>query len=135
MQEPQWVSIGAALAMHERQIAEHGGGTGVRDSTLLESALMKPQNLFYYADNAISFPRLAASYAYDIATNHPFINGNKRTALVVSRSFLLLNGYNLVATQEEKYRAIISLASGLWSEEELADWFERSGFFACSLKG
>jgi len=123
MQEPNWISKESVLAMHDRQLAEHGGGSGVRDDGLLESALMKPQNLFLYSENEVDYPRLAASYAYGIATNHPFIDGNKRTALVASRTFLLLNGYNLIASQEEKYRAIISLASGAWSEEELAAWF------------
>lgn len=123
MQEPHWISKDAALAMHDRQLAEHGGITGVRDEGLLESALMKPQNVFLYADGPVDFARLAASYAYGIATNHPFLDGNKRTALVVSRTFLLLNGHNLVATQEEKYKAVIALASGQWSEDELAAWF------------
>lgn len=123
MQEPYWISKEAALAMHDRQLAEHGGIAGVRDEGLLESALMKPQNVFLYAENNVDFARLAASYAYGIATNHPFLDGNKRTALVVSRTFLLLNGYNLVATQEEKYRAIIALASGEMGEDELTAWF------------
>ena len=123
MKEPIWISKGAALAMHDRQLAEHGGITGARDETLLESALTKPQNVFLYSEGHVDYARLAASYAYGIATNHPFLDGNKRTALVVSRSFLLMNGYNLIASQEEKYRAIIGLASGQMSEDELIKWF------------
>jgi death-on-curing protein len=123
MQEPLWIGKEAALAMHDRQLAEHGGIEGVRDEGLLESALAKPQNVFFYANEQVDMARLAASYAYGIATNHPFLDGNKRTALVVSRAFLLLNGYNLIASQEEKYLAIIGIASGEWSEEELSAWF------------
>lgn len=123
MQEPHWIDKAAALAMHDRQLAEHGGMAGVRDEGLLESALMKPQNVFLYSDGSVDYARLAASYAYGIATNHPFLDGNKRTALVVSRTFLLLNGYNLVTTQEEKYKAIIALASGQWTEDQLTAWF------------
>ncbi len=123
MKEPIWISKEAALAMHDRQLAEHGGVAGVRDEGLLETALMKPQNVFLYSKTPVDFARLAASYAHGIAKNHPFLDGNKRTALVVARSFLLLNGYNLVASQEEKYKAIIALASGEWNEDQLAQWF------------
>lgn len=124
MKEPLWIDKAAALAMHNRQLAEHGGGAGVRDEGLLDSALARAQNLFLYSEAPVSLARLAASYAWGIVTNHPFIDGNKRAALVVSRTFLLLNGYNLVATQEEKYKAIIGIASGAWDEDRLAAWFE-----------
>ena len=123
MQEPYWILKEAALAMHSRQLAEHGGLDGIRDQSLLESALARAQNTFFYSDEPADMTVLAAAYAYGIATNHPFVDGNKRTALVVSRTFLLLNGYNLVASQEEKYRAIIKLASGEWGEDALAAWF------------
>lgn len=123
MQEPHWITKDAVLAMHERQLAEHGGGSGIRDEGLLESALGRPQNLFVYADTSVSVINMAASYAYGIATNHPFVDGNKRTALVVARTFLLLNGYNLEASQEDKYTAIIKLAAGEWDEKALAQWF------------
>ncbi len=123
MQEPHWISKDAALSMHNRQLAEHGGGDGVRDETLLESALARPQNLFCYSDKPVNMARLAASYAYGIATNHPFVDGNKRTAHVVARTFLLLNGYNLIASQEDKYKTILALAAGEMDEETLARWF------------
>jgi death-on-curing protein len=78
------------LAIHDEQVAEHGGGAGVRDEGLLESALSRPQNLFGYETAAL--PQLAAAYAYGICKNHPFVDGNKRTSLVVAELFLALNG-------------------------------------------
>jgi death-on-curing protein len=126
MQEPFWITKEAALAMHERQLAEHGGISGIRDNGLLESALARPQNLFVYSDTAVSIPRMAAALAYGIATNHPFLDGNKRTAHVAARAFLLLNGYNLEATQEDKYLTIYKLAAGDLTEEALSDWFEKN---------
>lgn len=126
MKEPEWVSKEAALAAHERQLSEHGGLPGIRDEGLLESALAKPQNVFFYSDSPVDMPRLAASYAYGLATNHPFLDGNKRTALVVSRLFLRLNGYNLVTSQEDKYETIIALASGKLDEEKLTEWLQKN---------
>jgi len=122
--EPQWITKEIALAMHARQLAEHGGLEGMRDEALLESALARAPNLFFYADEPVSMARLAASYAYGIATNHPFLDGNKRTAHVVARTFLLLNGYNLIASQEDKYQTIMDLAAGKMDEAALAKWFE-----------
>lgn len=124
MQEPHWITKEAALAMHDRQLAEHDGLTGLRDVGLLESALARAKNLYFYSGLEASMTDLAASYAYGIATNHPFIDGNKRTALVCSRAFLLLNDWNLEASQQDKYIAIISLASGEWDEDRLATWFK-----------
>ena len=124
MQEPHWITKMGALAMHDRQLAEHSGSDGVRDEGLLESALGRPQTLFLYSDDPVTVPRMAASYAYGIATNHPFVDGNKRTAHVVARTFLLLNGYNLIASKEDKYQTIYDLAAGNLTEEELAKWFE-----------
>lgn len=117
----KWLRIDAVLAMHKRQIAEHGGGDGVRDIGLLESAMARPRNIAVYEPDA-DIARLAAAYAFGIAKNHPFIDGNKRTALVACRTFLLLNGYQLTATPTEKYLTFLSLAEGSVSEEELADW-------------
>lgn len=126
MKEPHWITKAAALAMHNRQLAEHGGGDGVRDEGLLESALARAQNLFFYSDDPVTYPRMAAAYAYGIATNHPFVDGNKRTAHVAARTFLLLNGYNLIASQEEKYKIIYDLAAGEIDEDTLAKWFEEN---------
>ena len=117
-----WVREDVVLAVHLRQLAEHGGGEGIRDEGLLKSALARPQNLLAYGDPPPDLAGLAAAYAYGIARNHPFIDGNKRTALIVARLFLLLNGRNLLATQEEKYSTFLALAAGKLEEEELANW-------------
>jgi death-on-curing protein len=116
-----WVNKETVLAIHSRQIAEHGGSDGVRDKGLLLSALARPQNLFSYLDGA-DVAALAASYAFGIAKNHPFVDGNKRTVLVVMRVFLALNEIEFRATQEEKYVTILKLAEGNLTEDELADW-------------
>jgi death-on-curing protein len=117
-----WVREDVVLAVHLRQLAEHGGGEGIRDEGLLQSALARPQNLLAYGDPSPDLASLAAAYAYGIARNHPFVDGNKRTALIVARLFLLLNGVDLVATQEEKYSIFLALAAGELSEEDLANW-------------
>lgn len=122
MAEIKWILEQTASAIHKRQIAEHGGSDGVRDEGLLLSALARPQNLLAYSEETPDISALAASLAYGIAKNHPFIDGNKRTALVVMRTFLQLNGYNLNATQEEKYLTFLKLAEGNLSEEELTNW-------------
>jgi death on curing protein len=124
MPEIKWLLEETVYAIHKRQIAEHGGGDGLRDEGLLLSALARPQNLLAYSEETPLISALAASLAYGIAKNHPFVDGNKRTALVVSRTFLLLNGYELNASQEEKYLTFLKLAEGNLSEEELADWFK-----------
>lgn len=117
-----WVREDVVLAVHLRQLAEHGGGEGIRDEGLLQSALARPQNLLAYGDPPPDLASLAAAYAYGIARNHPFIDGNKRMALIVARLFLLLNGSDVVATQEEKYSTFLALAAGQLSEEEVANW-------------
>ncbi len=104
------------------QLAEHGGSDGIRDETLLDSALAKPHNVFAYGDNPDLF-RLAASYAFGIARNHAFIDGNKRTALVVSVAFLNRNGWDIEAPREEVYSIFLRLAEGQVNEDQLADWF------------
>ncbi len=116
-----WVAQEVAIAVHAEQLSEFGGGEGVRDFGLLESAMARPQNLEQYGDPDIS--ELAASYAYGIARNHPFIDGNKRTAAVISETFLMLNGATLAATDAELVVAFVALAAGELSEDELTDWF------------
>jgi death on curing protein len=116
-----WVATDVALAAHREQLAEHGGGQGVRDERLLDSAMARAPNLAAYGEPDAA--ALAATYAYGIARNHPFVDGNKRTAAVVSETFLVLNGYALNATDAELVVAFLALASGDLSEEELADWF------------
>ena len=117
-----WIDRTLALAIHERQMAEHGGGTGVRDEALLESALAKPQQLFAYGDPPPDLAALAASLAFGLARNHPFVDGNKRTAHVAYRVFLALNDAELDASSEEKYLHMLSLAEGSLTEAEFADW-------------
>jgi death on curing protein len=122
--QPLWISKKAVLAMHSEQLAEHGGSDGLRDETLLDSALAKPLNVFAYADEPDIF-RLAASYAFGIARNHAFVDGNKRTALVVSITFLDRNGWDIVAPKEEVYFTFLHFAEGKLNEAELADWFSK----------
>ena len=117
-----WLLEETIIAIHHRQIAEHGGGEGLRDEGLLSSALARPQNLFAYGHPPPDLAALAAAYAYGIARNHPFIDGNKRTALIAARTFLLLNGVILEAGQDEKFLTFQSLAAGSLTEDELADW-------------
>lgn len=117
----EWISADAAFAIHEFQIAEHGGSSGLRDEGLLLSALARPENLHAYGEN-VDMAALGAAYAFGIAKNHPFVDGNKRTALVVMRTFLALNGVEFDASQVEKYTTILKLAEGSLSEEELVDW-------------
>ncbi len=119
--EPVWLDANVALAIHERQLAEHGGGIGVRDEGLLESALGRPVNRWAYGEDDLC--ALAAAYAFGVARNHPFIDGNKRTAWVLARLFLRLNGAVLIFAPEDAIRTVLALAAGELSEDELADWF------------
>lgn len=119
--EPVWLDERLALAIHDRQLAEHGGGAGVRDAGLLASALTRPQNRWAYGD--VDAAELAAAYAYGIARNHPFVDGNKRTAWVLARVFLAINGRELTFSANEAIAVMLALAAGELSEAELADWF------------
>jgi death-on-curing protein len=121
MIEPIWVELPEVLAAQDMQIAQHGGSPGIRDANMLDSALARPKNLYLYDENA-TLQHLAASYAFGISRNHPFVDGNKRTALVVCEGFLRLNGIVIEVSPQEKYRAYIDLASGSLSEREFADW-------------
>ena len=120
-----WLLEETLIAIHHRQIAEHGGSEGLRDEGLLLSALARPQNLLAYGEPPPDLASLAATYAYGIARNHPFVDGNKRTALVAARTFLILNGVDLEATQDDKVLTFLNLAEGAISEEELADWIRK----------
>jgi death on curing protein len=122
MKEPRWLLDSVVPAIHRRQLAEHGGLDGIRDAGLLASALARPKNLFAYGSPKPDVAALAASYAFGIARNHPFVDGNKRTAFVVCRVFLKLNGHDIRATESEKYVEFIGLAEGNVSDEELAEW-------------
>ena len=124
MHAPIWILPEVVLAIHKRQLAEHGGSEGVRDLGLLDSALARAQNLFVYSNGEANLPRLAAAYAFGIARNHPFVDGNKRTAFVICILFLKLNGCTIEATQEQLYEIFISLANGSLTEDELWHWIE-----------
>jgi len=120
--EPQWLLESSVLAIHHEQLAEHGGLDGVRDPGLLSSALMRPRNLFAYTPDAADLQALAASYAFGIARNHPFLDGNKRTAYVACRTFLIINGADFQASPSEKYDTFLALAEGQLTEDDLAAW-------------
>jgi death on curing protein len=122
VQDLVWIRDEVVLAIHRRQLAEHGGLEGIRDEGLLQSALHRPKNLLAYAESPPDLADLAAAYGYGIVKNHPFMDGNKRTAYIVMRTFLKLNRYDLQASDEEKYQIWIDLATGKISEMELAEW-------------
>ena len=122
----RWISEEAILAVHEEQLAQHGGGSGIRDMGLLQSALARPQNLLAYGDPDAA--DLAAAYAYGIARNHPFIDGNKRTAAVAAVLFLWFNGLETRIGEAELVVTMLALAAGELGEDELAAWLrERIG--------
>jgi len=122
--EPRWLGRLAVDEAHFRQIREHGGAHGLRDEGALESALARPQQRWQYDDEA-TLPDLAAAYAFGLARNHPYVDGNKRVALVVMVSFLDRNGLELTATNAEAASTMLALASGETSEGELAVWITR----------
>lgn len=116
-----WVDSAVAEAAHNEQLAEHGGAEGLRDPNMLESAMARPLNLVAYGNPDVA--ELAASYAFGIARDHPFVDGNKRTAAVVSETFLVLNGYRLVCDDVELVMTFLSLAAGELTVEALTEWF------------
>lgn len=115
-----WIDPAVAAAIHDEQIAEHGGAPGVRDPGLLESALARPQNIEAYG--AADVFLLAAAYAFGVAKNHPFVDGNKRTALVLCELFLELNGWRNEASDAETLVAVLDLAAGDLDEDGFATW-------------
>jgi death on curing protein len=118
--EPRWLDIEIVIAIHEEQLAEHGGGAGLRDRGLLESALERPRNKWSYENAPLA--ELAAAYAYGLARNHPFIDGNKRTALLALYTFLGLNGIEFDVPEPEAAAMILALAAGEIDEPALARW-------------
>jgi death-on-curing protein len=120
-----WIEKPLAVAIHERQLAEHGGSSGLRDETLLDSALARPQQRYAYGDPAPDLADLAASLVFGLARNHPFVDGNKRTAAVVCESFILLNGSVLHAEDLELYPLYVALDEGSLSDAEFADWLRQ----------
>jgi death-on-curing protein len=122
----RWVGAAVVYAVHDRQLAEHGGRSGIRDRNAVEAALARPQQLVSYGEPDIA--DLAAAYAYGLARNHGFMDGNKRTAWVVARLFLADNGYQLHFDPVEAVRITEALAAGTIEERQLAQWF-RERFF------
>jgi death on curing protein len=120
MNEPFWLTVAMIVAIHDEQLAIHGGSAGLRDQSLLESALDRPRNKWAYEQAAL--PELAAAYGYGIARNHPFIDGNKRTALLAIYTFLGVNDVDFVVPEADAAAMILSLAAGEVSEESLARW-------------
>ncbi len=116
-----WIPLDAVLAIHDEQISEHGGIGGVRDLAMIDSALARPRNLLAYGHPDAA--ALAAAYAFGLCSNHGFLDGNKRTAYVVAESFIDLNGCTMDAPDEEVVRAMLAVASGVMSEEQLVKWF------------
>ena len=119
--EPTWLDRPIVEALHADQILEHGGSLGIRDEGLLESALSRPQQKWHY-EPGTDLGTLAAAYAFGIAKNHPFIDGNKRAALVATYTFLAINDWELEAAEPETVAAILGTADGSLSEEDLASW-------------
>jgi death-on-curing protein len=124
MSTPVWLSRQALELLHSESISEHGGTDGLRDEGLFESALARPQNLHAY-EGVTEVSRLAASYAFGLAKNHAFVDGNKRVAFIAAALFLRLNGYRLVADQAEATLVILSVASSAFDEMALADWIRK----------
>ena len=124
MSQPFWLSKVAILAIHGRLLAEHGGASGLRDESLLESALAAPLNHFEY-DQADVFV-LASTYAYALTSNHPFVDGNKRTAFAAAGIFLELNGYRLTASEPDAVLAVLALSRGEMNAEDFCKWLRIS---------
>jgi death-on-curing protein len=119
--QPRWLLVNVILAVQETTIAEHGGAAGLRDRGLLDSTLARPRNLLAYSDEVSEFD-LAACYAYGLARNHCFVDGNKRVALTAALTFLELHGWRLEASREDRIRTFLRLAAGEISEAELSQW-------------
>lgn len=126
MEEPIWIILPAAEAMHAELIREHGGSYGVRDEGLIESALARPQQRWAYGGDEVDLADLAAAYAFGLAKNHGFVDGNKRVAFIVMYSFLRANGLRLAASEPETYAVMIDVATGELSEVDLARWLRAS---------
>jgi death on curing protein len=120
MSEPTWIGDELVLAIHDRQLVEHGGAEGLRDEALLQSALGRPLNHFAYESTDVV--ELAAKYTAGIVQNHPFIDGNKRTGFVVGVLFLELNGYRFTASEEAAAQSVLELAAGTMDERGFCEF-------------
>jgi death on curing protein len=124
MSEPVWIDYELVLAIHDRQLVEHGGAEGLRDEALLQSALGRPPNHFAYESSDVV--ELAAKYTAGIVQNHPFVDGNKRTGFVVGVLFLELNGYRFTASEEAAAQAVLELAAGTMDERSFCEFLRAS---------
>jgi len=124
MNEPVWITEPEVLAIHDRQLTEHGGASGLRDPGLLGSALARPQQFFAYGDPDTA--TLAAAYTAGIVRNHPFVDGNKRTGFVIGILFLELNGHRFTASEADATQAVLSLAAGEMTEETFIAWLRNN---------
>ena len=122
----RWVRPDVVFAIHDEQVAEHGGAPGIRDRTVIESALARPRHLVDYVDPPPDAAALAAAYAYGLARNHGFMDGNKRTAFVVALVFLLDHGLALAADDAGAVRSMLATAAGTITEADLADWIRQN---------
>lgn len=127
--EPKWLAKKALLLLHEESITFFGGGAGLRDEGLLDSALARPVNQFLYRPES-TLAELAAAYGYGLARNHAFVDGNKRVAFLAMGLFLRCNGYRLVAKQVDAIRVVMSLAAGEVTEQDLAVWITQNATVA-----
>jgi death-on-curing protein len=127
-----WLDLAVLNAVHEEQLLEHGGAAGVRDAGLFESALARPQHLAAYGEPGSA--ELAAAYGYGLARNHPFVDGNKRTAFVAVELFLALNGQQLAASDADCVMTMLALAAGELSEAEFAAWITAHLQPACTFR-
>jgi death on curing protein len=118
----EWLTIADVLAIHDEQIAEHGGSDGVRDMNVIESAIARPRQLVNFGDPTPDMAALAATLAFGLAKNHGFVDGNKRTSAVATETFLALNGVKVTASDEEIVQVWTDIGAGQMGEDELADW-------------
>jgi death on curing protein len=128
--EPLWIEVCDVLAIHDRNLAVHGGLAGIRDQGLLDSALARPRQHYTYADSP-SIVEMAALYTAGIVRNHPFVDGNKRTGFVVGVLFLELNDFGFAASEAEATQAVMGLASGAFDEAGYRDWLRQNSTRRC----
>jgi death-on-curing protein len=118
----EWLTINDVLAIHDEQIAEHGGSDGVRDMNVIESAIARPRHLMNFGDPPPDMAAMAATLAFGLAKNHGFVDGNKRTSAVATETFLTLNGHKFTATDEEIVQVWTDIGAGQLAEDKLAEW-------------
>jgi death-on-curing protein len=126
VKEPTWLTLEGVRHMHAQLIRAHGGSYGERDAGLIESALARPKQKWAYGGGSTDLAELAAAYAFGLAKNHGFVDGNKRVAFAAAGVFLLANGLRLVAPEAEAYAVVVDLAAGELSETDLARWLRAS---------